>query len=94
MTKLFKKPVSVPEYSLCERVTATDTSPRHIRKVNSGILFRGGGADTPALCGGQVSWDTRALDLADIPNIIANETKTYRLCRSCVTAATTPSLVG
>jgi hypothetical protein len=44
-------------YSYCEPVTATGTSPWHIRRLTEAGRKLGGGADTPALCGREVSWD-------------------------------------
>lgn len=45
------------DYSYCESVTATGTSPWHIRRLTEIGRKLGGGADTPALCGREVSWD-------------------------------------
>lgn len=83
--RLFRKAAPAPEYAICERVTATDTSPRHIRKLTAAGMFPGGGADGLALCGAAVAWDTSAVSPAEVPNIVAHETETYRLCRACVT---------
>ena len=45
------------EFAFCESVRATSTSPWHIRKLTDQGLKTGGGADTKALCGREVSWD-------------------------------------
>ena len=44
-------------YSFCETVTATGSSPWHIRKLSDNGPKYGGEADTPALCGRTVAWD-------------------------------------
>jgi hypothetical protein len=55
-----KVPVSLPPlYSFCETVTATAISYWHIRKLTEKGQKFGGGADTKALCGKEVSWDLR-----------------------------------
>lgn len=85
-------PVEVtPQYALCERVTASPTSPQHIRLLPTGEVFPSGGADGPALCGAKVAWDTRRVLLADVPRIIANQTPTNHLCTLCVTVASQAS---
>jgi hypothetical protein len=38
-------------------MTASSSSPWHIRELTSVGQKMGGGADTPALCGRTVSWD-------------------------------------
>ena len=48
------------QYSFCEAVTAGSNSKWHIRPLTTRGRMLGGGADTPALCGRQVSWDVRA----------------------------------
>ncbi len=55
--KKVEKVEIVPLYSLCEAVTATAISLVHIRKLTEAGRKLGGGADTPALCGRNVSWD-------------------------------------
>jgi len=45
------------EFAFCESVTATSTSPWHIRKLTDKGMKTGGGADTKALCGREVAWD-------------------------------------
>jgi hypothetical protein len=45
------------EYSFCEAATAGSISRWHIRPLTSIGKKLGGGADTLALCGRQVSWD-------------------------------------
>mgnify|MGYP003483350796 CR=1 FL=1 len=44
-------------YSFCETLTAGGATPWHIRKLTHIGQKLGGGADTLALCGIQVSWD-------------------------------------
>lgn len=47
------------DFSFCETVTASGTTPWHIRRLTQAGQFLGGGADTLALCGRSVSWDIR-----------------------------------
>lgn len=47
----------VETHSFCETSYAAATSPWHIRRLTSKGRKLGGGADTPSLCGLQVSWD-------------------------------------
>ena len=48
------------EYSFCESVHATSTSPWHIRPLTSAGRKLGGGIDTPSLCGVvRVGWDLK-----------------------------------
>jgi hypothetical protein len=46
-----------PEYSFCEIVTAGANTPWHLRQLTEAGRKLGGGADTPGLCGREVSWD-------------------------------------
>lgn len=63
-------------FSLCESVHATGSSPWHIR-ANSGPLKLGGGIDTPSLCMlVQAGWDLAA-PVADFVD------KDF-MCKSCV----------
>jgi hypothetical protein len=57
LTGAAHKPAS--KYSFCERVTATPTSPEHIRVVGEEGLKLGGGAPDTVLCGASLSkgWD-------------------------------------
>jgi len=48
------------QYSFCETVTATGTSPWHIRKLTEKGKKLSGGADSPSLCGKVVAWDLTA----------------------------------
>jgi len=57
MLKNLAKHLPKREFAFCESVTATSTSPWHIRKLTDQGLKTGGGADTKALCGREVSWD-------------------------------------
>ena len=45
------------EFAFCESVTAGSKSRWHIRQLTDIGKKLGGGCDTPALCGRQVSWD-------------------------------------
>jgi hypothetical protein len=47
------------KYSFCETITAGADSPWHIRPLTDKGQKLGGGADTKALCGREVSWDIR-----------------------------------
>ena len=49
-TQVEAEPV-VPEFAFCEPVTATPTSPWHIRRVGPEGLKLGGGIPTAPLCG-------------------------------------------
>ena len=82
-----KKSVPGPVYALCELVTASPTSPHHIRVLTDAGMKKSGGADTPALCGADVAWDTTSLDLADLPRIIEHNHATYRICQPCADVA-------
>jgi hypothetical protein len=79
---------AAPGLALCERVTASPTSPHHIRQLTERGMFKGGGADTPALCGAVVAWDTSSVTLDQIPRIVENSHPSYHLCVTCVAAAT------
>lgn len=80
-----------PVYAFCERVTASPISPLHIRELTAVGMKRGGGADTLALCGANVAWDTSTVELADIEQIIARDHSRFRVCTAC--AAAVPALV-
>lgn len=74
--------------SYCETVHATGTSPHHIRVLTDEGMKTGGGADTPALCGIQVAWDTSAVaSLEQLEGRIANEHPSNRVCVPCREAA-------
>jgi len=61
-------------YRFCETVTAGSRSRWHIRELSAIGAKYSGGADTPALCGRQVSWD--------IPcNITASQVE--GCCKAC-----------
>lgn len=52
----------VPEFAFCEPVTATPTSPIHIRRVGEEGLKLGGGIPVAPLCGRESvirGWDLR-----------------------------------
>lgn len=76
-----------PEFSFCERVTATPTSPLHIRELTARGLFTSGGADTAALCEAVVAWDTHKISLSELPEMAAAQHATFRICQSCTDAA-------
>lgn len=91
-TKSSQQPAVTPaRLSWCERVTASPTSPSHIRVVPAGEdLVLGGGLRVPALCGRDLEggWDTHAIpDAKHILDTIANEHETNRTCRGCSDAA-------
>ncbi|OII27312.1 hypothetical protein [Frigoribacterium sp. MCBA15_019] len=75
-----------PRDALCERVTATGTSPHHVRQLTDQGMFRGGGADGPAACGATVAWDTSEVTLEDIPGMVERSHASFRLCTACVAA--------
>lgn len=50
---------AVPKFAFCETVTAGGSSRWHIRELTTRGKMLSGGADTPALCGREVSWDLR-----------------------------------
>lgn len=64
-----------PKFAFCETVAAGGGSPWHIRQLTTRGKKLGGGADTPSLCGKQVSWDVR-------PDI--NELQLTGACQACV----------
>jgi hypothetical protein len=47
----------IVEYSFCETVTASGSTPWHIRPLSATGRKLSGGADTDALCGRKVAWD-------------------------------------
>jgi len=61
-------------YRFCETVTASSRSRWHIRELSAIGPKYSGGADTPALCGRQVSWDIHC-------NITANQVE--GCCATC-----------
>jgi hypothetical protein len=44
-------------HAFCESMYARSGAPWHLRKLTEAGRKPGGGADTPALCGRQVTWD-------------------------------------
>lgn len=80
-----KKRKNTTGMSICESSAATDTSPKHIRNLTNAGMFTGGGADTPALCGTQVSWDTKPVEsLFSLERIQSHSHPSYRLCQKCL----------
>lgn len=79
----------VAEYAFCERATASPRSPHHIRQLTSRGMLTGGGADTAALCGAEVAWDTSAVgqiadwDLLTRPRESPRDAS-WRACLTCV----------
>jgi hypothetical protein len=66
-----------PRLAFCENVTASSSSPIHIRILTGFGLQPSGGADTMALCGNHVAWD--------IPGVVNEATMADdRTCRRCV----------
>jgi hypothetical protein len=87
LTKPFRRSEPPVRYALCERVTATGTSPHHIRVLTAAGMLKSGGADTLALCDAKVAWDTSELLLADLPRILANQHASFHVCGPCAKAA-------
>ena len=77
-------PAAAPQYACCERVTATGSSPFHIRELSAAGMFTGGGADTLALCGATVAWDTSATTLQRVVDGLPNQHESFRYCDGCV----------
>lgn len=69
-----------PRLAFCENVTASSSSPIHIRILTGFGLQPSGGADSMALCGHHVAWDLLG---------VVNEATMAddRTCRRCVTLA-------
>lgn len=65
------------KFSFCESVYAGPRTPWHVRKLTSQGRKLGGGADTAALCGQEVSWDLQ------VP--ICQHHLTTHTCSRCVT---------
>ena len=63
----------------CETQYATPLSPEHLRQITAAGPKIGGGADTTALCGRVVAWDTHPATADDVAN--------DRLCPRCATSA-------
>jgi hypothetical protein len=57
--------VGQENYSFCERVTATGSSPWHIRKLSESGPRPTGGADTPSLCGDKMGWDLNKVPITE-----------------------------
>jgi hypothetical protein len=74
-------------FALCEHVTASHISPHHIRELTDAGMKPGGGADTLALCGQNVAWDTSEVTLAEIPDRVAHQHANYHYCVLCTAAA-------
>jgi hypothetical protein len=63
------------DYAFCEAITASGSSPWHIRKLTKNGLYLGGGTDTPALCGRVVCFDLA------VPVTIQ---RNYSICKKCL----------
>lgn len=69
------------KFYFCEPVWATSTSRWHIRPTGPKGKMLGGGADTLALCGMVVAWDTNPrVDAETVTRLVGD------LCSGCVTA--------
>lgn len=79
------KTIPVLGYAECERVTATERSPIHVRRLSQTGLHPNGGADTEALCGAEVAWDISQTSLDEIMRRIESRTgeETWRYCSPC-----------
>ena len=64
-------------YSFCEIVQASGSTPWHIRLLTKKGKKLGGGADTVALCGREVSWDL---------NVEITDGHLVHCCKDCVDA--------
>ena len=53
------------EYAFSETATASPDSPWHVRHLVSG-LKTSGGADSLALCGREVAWDIKHVEVSDL----------------------------
>ncbi|MGW8431576.1 hypothetical protein ACWGJ9_10835 [Curtobacterium citreum] len=51
-------PNDTTTYAFCETASAYQLAPNHVRPLTAAGLKPSGGADTAALCGAQVAWDT------------------------------------
>ena len=90
VTEGVKTKVAVPVtgLSFCERVSASATSPVHIRKVTDEGMFTGGGSNLESLCGEKMAWDTSAVaSLRDLEARIENAHESNRTCKSCAAEA-------
>lgn len=87
MLRLFRKRIPAPQFAWCERSFATEVTPRHVRRLTEAGLRTGGGADTAALCGAEVSWDLSTVELADVAVSAATPHHVWRVCTGCAAAA-------
>ena len=79
-----------PKLAWCEKVTASATSPQHLRLVPAGEpLVTGGGLQVPTLCGLDLAggWDTHETDFEQIRRAVANQHETSRVCTACTDIA-------
>lgn len=74
-------------YALCERVTASPTSPHHIRPLTTAGKKMSGGADTVALCGAKVAWDVSDVRLDEMDTIDQQQHDAFRVCTTCMQKA-------
>lgn len=83
-----KKTPATTGMAYCERVTASGTSPQHIRKLTVSGLFPNGNADTLALCGAKVAWDTSEVEsLFSLERAQSNSHPSSQICQQCLHAA-------
>jgi hypothetical protein len=74
-----KRPETLLPYFFCERAYAGALTPWHIRPVGDKGRCPGGGADTVALCGREVSWDVSC-------EVTAESLQRVEPCRRCAAA--------
>lgn len=74
-TQRIKRKHQVARFSFCETISATGTSPWHIRQLTDKGLKLGGGADSKSLCGREVAWDLEVE--------ITRHHLIYNSCRRC-----------
>jgi hypothetical protein len=79
--------LSSPQYSFCERSTATATSPWHIRRVGEEGIKLGGGAPDTALCSAELrkGWDVQREVTAQAVILLSKVDESGRrgLCENC-----------
>lgn len=73
-------------FSWCENWAAGPTSPQHIRQTTSTGLHLGGGVDTAALCGREMTWDLGYVRLQEVMDSVPHQHETFRICSGCLAA--------
>ena len=81
---------SVPQFAVCERATATETSPLHLRQlqhsrepnllVNGGLNLSG----VLAACGAEVAWDRRGISREEVVAELPSQHESFHYCRDCL----------